>query len=296
MASQEQIEKELAKHPRWRGQTIAHLKILVALWADLPASNLPEKVIQAAYGGKLLAENTDYRNAFKGLWENPVADHWEYTCSAAEDLLTQECVKRGLNITTENLETVWPTVKPILSRGPQYDVAQRQAAEADRKQRAQDARKGLREALLADFIESFEAARRRDGDIQSLRQIDKAREREEARLASLTTEQLFAEGQRLANKISQASEVKRLQNAPLSEVSRVVREQAQQPRQSPRQAYASTPGQQFPPLPPDYKGLPWTTRTLERASDASDLRRLLRTYGADALNEAVALNKNKGVV
>src|SRR5690242_18526081 len=101
MASKEQIEKELAKHPRWRNQTIAHLNQLVALWADLPASSLPEKVIQAAHGN-LLAENTDYRAAFKGLWENPVADYWEYACDAAEDLLTRECGIRGLTITTEN--------------------------------------------------------------------------------------------------------------------------------------------------------------------------------------------------
>jgi hypothetical protein len=301
MASREQIERELAKHPKWRNQPIAFINGLIALWADVPAANLPEKVIQAAYSSsgrspsdaRLLMENADYREAFRGFWENPVCEHWEYESMSAEDLLTEQCLKRGLAVTTENLEKVWPAVKPKLSRGRQYDIAQRQATEAFAERRAQEARKKLRELLLQDFVDAFEAKHRRDGDIQSLRNIGRARERENARLASLTHEQLLEEAEVFSAKVAQKSEVKRLQNAPLSEVQKAVREQAQQPLQAPRQAYASTPGQQFKPLPPEYApGKPWTVKTLEHAPD---LRRLLRTYGADQINEAVALNKSRGI-
>jgi hypothetical protein len=292
MANEAQIKKELAKYPQWRDQPTAFLNPLVALWADVPAANLPEKIAQAAYRS-LVFENAEYREAFQSLWNDPVCEYWEYESDSSEHLLTQECVKQGLTVTTENLEKVWPTVMPKLSRGRKYDIAEENARKAAAEQRAHEARKKLRELLLEDFVESFETARRRDGDIQQLRNIGRAKEREEARLASLTAEQLLAESQKLTTKFAQQTEAKRLQNAPLSWVQQAVRNQSPNPPQAPRQAYRPAPGQQFKPLPPDYNGKPWTVKTLERAPD---LRRLLRQFGPDQINEAVALNKSKGVV
>jgi hypothetical protein len=298
VASTKQIKDVLKEieFARWREQCIAVMDSIHEAVKDTDDYQIVRARIRRMAANGQLFELSDDRDALTSFWQNPVEDFWEYESLSAEGLLIQACVAQGVPVTIANFEKVWPAVKPNLQRGHKYALAQRQAAEAVAEQRVQDARKKLRELLLQDFVENFEAARRRDGDIQSLRNIGKARDREEARLASLTTEQLLAEGQVFSAKVAHKADAKRLQNAPLSEVQRVVREQAQQPIQAPRQAYASTPGQRFKQLPADYNGLPWTTRTLERASDASDLRRLLRTYGADALNEAVALNKSKGVV
>jgi hypothetical protein len=289
MASEAQIKKELAKYPQWRDQCTASLNKLVALWADVPAANLPEKITQAAYQS-LLFENAEYRKAFQDLWNDPVCEYWEYESDSSENLLTQACVKQELAVTTENLEKVWPAVKPRLQRGRKYDIAQENARKAAAEQKVQAARALARELLLEDFVKSFEAARRRDGRIFH---IGRAKEREEARLAQLTNEELLSEWEKLTAKSAQKAEADRLLKAPLSEVQAAVRNQSSQPPQAPRQAYAASPGQQFKPLPPDCDGRPWTFRTLR---EIPDLRGKLRDYGPDAIHSAIAENKIKGVV
>ena len=48
------------------------------------------------------------------------------------------------------------------------------------------------------------------------------------------------------------------------------------------------------PLPPSYKGQPWTNRLLHALS-AAELHRLIHTYGANQINAAAAMNATRGV-
>lgn len=48
--------------------------------------------------------------------------------------------------------------------------------------------------------------------------------------------------------------------------------------------------QQFQPLPPTCGGKPWTVATL-KALSAEDMRKILRTFGADQIDAALRRNK-----
>lgn len=49
----------------------------------------------------------------------------------------------------------------------------------------------------------------------------------------------------------------------------------------------------FQPLPRDCFGKPWTVETL-KALDSSTMRRILRLYGADAVNKQLRMNAHTG--
>ena len=48
------------------------------------------------------------------------------------------------------------------------------------------------------------------------------------------------------------------------------------------------------PLPPAYQGRAWTNKLLHALS-AAELHRLIQTYGANAINAAVAQNAARGI-
>lgn len=53
-------------------------------------------------------------------------------------------------------------------------------------------------------------------------------------------------------------------------------------------------GHNVKPLPPGYQGRPWTNKLLHALS-ASELHRLIQTYGANQINAAVTANAAKGI-
>ena len=184
----------------------------------------------------------------------------------------------------------WPDIKPQLTLSSEYQAHQRKLAQ-DAKDAAD--RVTITAQLLQSFENKFRAARRRDGDIQKLHTLPQYLDQEKARLNRLTIQQLRAESQALVgdNTATDAHNA-RLNGLGVQELREAARaEQPPQQYQPPRQAYGNNGN--YKPLPPTYKGEPWTYRLLYSMS-ARGLDAVMKDYGP-ALDRAVAANKAKGI-
>jgi hypothetical protein len=215
-------------------------------------------------------------------------NHSDHDClmEAVTKALGEHCRNAGLPINSFTLERAFQEIQASFIPHSQawYDkqIRQQNQLEAER----------LRKELLSAYKEPFE--RRLVGghwiktDPKLLAHLPALVEKEQARLANLSLEQLRSEAAAKAAVTARAEadseEKQRLAELSREELVKIANQ-------------GRLVSSQFAPLPPSYSppgkevSVPWSVQLLKRLPP-SETKRLIRVYGADAINGAIAPKGN----
>ncbi len=286
MINEQFIVETLRQHQRYNGQKQAYIDAIRDECVRKAAFDYAaiQRVVQQMIGAGQLPESESYREVFDFFWTK----HPGFgDVQSNENILVQDLESRGQLFLIEYLEAAWTRLTQqnpeTFQHNQQWhdEQARQQHQRYENKQRTALGQQAaaLEAELLQGYRDQLQSKRsKQEARTQWTDRADAAQavlvQKEQARLAQLSFEDLQAE--------------------------KAAREQ----EKAQRKASVYVPGLQtfseFKPIPDKYEGEPWTMRLLSRlggigTGQDNRLRRIIRAFGADAINKAVRENAKRGI-
>jgi hypothetical protein len=294
-ATADEIRQILNEPQNWKyaNQTTANEgEILRRYDKDADSMSIRDFLDFAVLNGQIPGRDSDedpleplelpINSVWLNIYQTLQKTHWDYnvTCDASRFRLEKECQSRGVPFTLENFESAFQKLKDNFIK---HNQEWQEVQEAER----------LRKELLTAYQEPLERILV-GGHYQTRPRLQAHTpeffEKERARLASLTLEQLRTEARAKAEATARAEsereEKQRLANLPHDELVQV----ANQGRQK-FQQFEMISATYSPPGKPEVQ-IPWSTLLIKRLP-STEILKLSRRFGWDQINAAIQ-NAAKG--